>query len=350
MNYTIIKADKLKHKEYIFSVWDENYPGVLKNRFEWLYNNNPAGPASVWLLKYEKTKKYVGVAAIFPRIFAIDGKSFIGGIAGDLVVNTNHRTLGPALQIQKRIISGALREGYDFLYAFPNKSSEPVLKKVGYKKLGQKVRLVKVLKTRQHLSKLPFLKKMVYILCPLFDAILRMHIYKMMLFTKNDSMFEELKDFDNRFDHLWQKASKQFSFVGQRSSKYLRWKFLDNPGNKNRIFALIEQNKEDVKGYIVYRFIHNSIEIRDFLFLNEDSTFNKLMVGFLKHAMFLEAESVKITLLRNECVQNYFKKIGFIEREAENSIFLSVSNKELSEFPLFHKIDNWLLLQGDDDM
>ena len=350
MSYSITKADPKKNRDDIFNIWERNFPGVLETKFEWIYENNPAGPAQVWLVRHEESGEYVGVTALFPRRFVINGKSFIGGIAGDLLVNRDHRSAGPALKLQRSLLS-AIQDGtVDFVYGFPNKASEAIHKRVGYKVLGEKVRLVKVLKTAPQLSKLPSGKYLGFFLSRFFDFILRLLSVETWYIPRKSFVCEEVKDFDQRFDLLWEKTSPLFMTTGTRTAEYLRWKFINTPHGTNKIFAMFDADKKYVKGYIVYRHLERSIEIRDFSFSQDKKAVFVLMASFLKHARSLGAQSITIALLKNKKVVDHMKYFGFVERNDNQHVLICLPDEILSKYVFLKHSNNWLLLQSDDDM
>ena len=350
MSYSINKADLKKNRKDILKIWEKNYPGILEKKFKWMYENNPAGPAQVWVVKHDESGEYIGVTALFPRRFVINGKSFVGGIAGDLLVNKEHRNARPALKLQRSTLSATQDGTVDFIYGFPNKASEPIQKRVGYKVMGEKIRLVKVLKTAPQLSKLPLGKYWGFLLSPIFDLILRLLSVETWYFHRRNFVCEEIEDFDEGFDLLWEKTNSQFIVTGERRAEYLRWKFLNAPHSTNRIFAMFDADRKYVKGYIVYRYPEKSIEIRDFLFTQDKKAIFILMAGFLRYARSLGAQSISIALLKNKKIANHMKHFGFVERKDEHNILIFFSTKFLSKYPFLQDTNNWLLLQSDDDM
>ena len=351
MSYSVIKADLKSNKGDIFAVWEKNYPGVLEKKYSWIYENNPAGAAHVWLLWHEGSKEYVGVTALFPRRFKINGKTLLGGIAGDLVVNKEHRSMGPALMLHKKVLSVVQDGLVDFIYGFPNRSSEPVVKRLGYKLLGKQMRLIKILQTEPRLSRMPFGKYWCILVGPFLNSILRLLSFETWhYFKKGDCFCEAVKDFDKRFDLFWEKAQSKFTIAGERTALYLKWKFLMTPHFENKIIGLFNFEKNTLKGYIVYRHLDRGIEIRDFLTDGEAKSLPTLMAAFLSYARSTGAESVVIAMLENGEVLKQMQRFGFIQRNNEQSVALSISDSLIIKFPFIKENKHWLMLQSDDDM
>jgi len=349
MSYSLIKADINLNKNEIFRIWDRNYPGALEKKFKWIYKNNPAGKAHVWLLKHEVSGEFIGITALFPKKFAANGTTLLAGITGDLVVDKEHRSLGPAMMLQKAVISAVQDGTFDFIYGFPNKASEPVFKRAGYQILGERIRLVKILKTAPKLMRLPFGKYWGLLLSPILDAVLRLSSAETWFFLSKKFQCEDIKNIDERFDHLWEKQDFRYNILGERAKSHLKWKFFTKPDN-NRIFIIYDSDKKHIKGYIIYRQLEKTIEIRDFLFTSDKEASSALIAGFLRHARSLKADSVVIAMLRNNKFIQFMKQFGFIERKDEQKIFVLFSDKALTLHPSLKNNADWLLLQSDDDM
>lgn len=350
MSYTVIKADLNKNKNDIRAIWERNYPGALEKKFEWIYESNPAGRSHVWLVRHEDSGEYVGATSLFPREFVINGKTYIAGIAGDLIVNKEHRSLGPAMMLQKAVLSAVKDGTFNFIYGFPNNASEPVFKRVGYQLLGERARLVKILKTAPRISRLPFGRYWGFLVSPVLDLILRLLSFETWHFNDKNFICEEVEDFDERFDLLWENRNFQWDIIGERKTDYLKWKFIQAPHGKNKIMVALDASRRNVKGYIVYRLVEQSLEIRDISFAPDKKASSALMVSFLRHARESGVNSVVIALLENNKVIGRMRHFGFVERKDGQNVFLFYSKETLSAYPFLQNRDNWLLLQSDDDM
>jgi len=120
MSYSVIKADVQEDRHLILSVWERNFKDVPQERYRWFYENNPYGPASSWLVTDQKTNSVVGSTALFPRRMNLNGEKVLVGIAADFAVNQEHRSLSPALKLQKAVISGCKENKVEFIYGFSN--------------------------------------------------------------------------------------------------------------------------------------------------------------------------------------------------------------------------------------
>lgn len=350
MSYTIYQANLEKDKDTILKFWRENQPKPLDQKYKWIYENNPAGKAKVWMVKHNESGQCVGIMALFPRKFSVRGRSFQAGIAGDFLVNKKHRVLKPAIMLQRSAISAADKRDVDFIYGFPNNAAEPIIKRVGYRLLSPMTRLVKIIKTAPQLRKLGLNEYWVNLLSPLLDFLLRLISIETWYRGNRGFICEEVKDFDERFDQLWNREKSQFAIAGERTASYLRWRFIEAPHDaENKVFAIFDSQKSVLKGYIVYRYQHNSVQIRDFLFAEDKKAILVLMTSFLRHVRSLSPDSLMINLLENNNIIQKMKRFGFMKRQSDGNVYLYCTDKVWQELTLSGHPDNWLLMQSDDD-
>jgi hypothetical protein len=102
MPLTVREVDPEKERETLLALLEANLP-VLdhRRRFSWLYRDNPAGPAWSWEVLDGAAARAVGVASVFPRMMWVGGALQRCGQVGDFAVAPTHRTLGPAVALQR---------------------------------------------------------------------------------------------------------------------------------------------------------------------------------------------------------------------------------------------------------
>src|SRR3974390_952369 len=90
-------------------------------RFQWLYRDNPYGPARAWLA-FDGSGPPVGMCALFPRLAYVNGNEVLGCVLGDFCVSKQYRSLGPAVQLQRACLSAIESGQFSFGYDFPSRS------------------------------------------------------------------------------------------------------------------------------------------------------------------------------------------------------------------------------------
>jgi len=347
MSYSISQANLEKDRSEIDSLWRKNFNSSIRKRFSWIYENNPSGPATCLLLKDKK--KIVGATTLFPRRILINGKYHNAGIAGDFVMDEGHRVLGPALSLQRSAISNCDGERFNILYGFPNKKSELVLLRAGYKVLGEILSLTKPLKSYYYLKKhvdLPIITKMLAKAIDFFMEVLSKERYYK---ANKEYSVETPISFDQRFDTFWQKVSTQFPIIGERTSSYLNWRFMQTPHKRYQIFALSEEKSKDVLGYVVYSIAENKSYVDDLLCLDMGSVLDSLLSEYLLYQRKGGIDSVTIYCLGPQALVNKLKKLGFSVRGKKNKILIYAPTGSEC-LPYVFDVGMWYLFSGDNDV
>jgi hypothetical protein len=257
--------------------------------------------------------------------------------------------MGPAIVLQRSVVAALNQGPLVFLYGFPNRNAEAVLKRVGYRSLGPRTRLVRIMKTAPQLRKRRLPEFWVQLLSPILDGALKLFSPENWRAPGTGWVCREVADFDERFDRLWDEIKTRFVVAGERTSEVLRWKFLQDPDDVHHIFAVFNRSNFRLCGYIVYREQDRSVDIRDIAFVEEHSVFSILMGGFLKHIRSSAAESVVIHFLKDDALIQKMRRFGFLEGESAYSIYLYCTEQTWEELNAEKHSGSWFLMQSDED-
>ena len=262
----------------------------------------------------------------------------MGGTTGDFCIKKAYRSLGPALALQKHVLQN-LNSG-EVLLTFPNNASEKVAIRAGFRPIGNVVAYAKPLKASYVLKKLnqfSFLKN--------FSTIINI-----LLFIKNFKIIRSREVFvndsgekiDERFDKLWENSKSGFSLIGDRSSRYLLWRFFKNPYRSYKILT-VEKEKE-LLGYFVFYTEDHIAYIDDFLWKGfSDRYFADLFNNFTVFCRKSGYEAIHLNICYNPKIDALLKQNGFVKKKTGGKILFS--NPKL----LKATGDNVLITKGDDD-
>ncbi len=117
MTIFVRPVDHGSESQELLSILHANLPALPhERRFDWLYRNNPDGPAWSWFV-CEGPGRVVGTTSLFPRSMWVGDKPKMCGQVGDFAIASSHRSLGPALLLQRAtfwpVDQGALAFCYD---------------------------------------------------------------------------------------------------------------------------------------------------------------------------------------------------------------------------------------------
>ena len=104
MSYSVHRLSCEEDERQLITFWNANHRTTLEEKYRWIYEGNPAGKATVFLVKDDEDE-CVGCCAVFPRQVSVEGVSLHAGVAGDFLVHKEHRVLAPALQLARSLVS-----------------------------------------------------------------------------------------------------------------------------------------------------------------------------------------------------------------------------------------------------
>ncbi len=149
--YSIEAGDPRRDEEEIVRLCSVELPGFTRAHYCKYFLENPLGPPALVVARHA-ADGLVGVAALHPTSFVVDGNTCPAAIAGSLTVDRRHRGFGPALALQRRLLELASERGWRFLLALPNAQSAGVFTRVGYTEVGTFSRSVRLLSVRETLA------------------------------------------------------------------------------------------------------------------------------------------------------------------------------------------------------
>lgn len=308
MAYSICEPQCNAGRDAILELWRRNLPESTEARYQWLYND---GPATAWLLASDEGD-IVGGTGLMARTIHLRGRTLRAAQAIDLNVDRRHRTIGPALKLQRTVTATVDDGRFDLVYAFPNPDSELVQRRVGYKALGIFGRWAKPLRCGEDMKgwfRYPVLGKAA---STVLDLGLRLRWPEALRRRPAPLRVEVTDRFDARFDALWEEAAGQFGVIGQRTSGYLEWRFRRSPAARHRVFCLCGPDRR-LLAYLVYCRREGNVFISDFLFRREEE-FNILLADFIRLARREKAVALITVYLGSEAVTRTLARFGFLKR------------------------------------
>lgn len=345
--YIIEKADLCRQKDEILALLQRNLEGISDERFTWNYLK---APAVCWVARDSSTGELVGTCAIFLRDATVNGRPAKAGIAGDFAVDKKHRTFGPALMMQKALLASLKDERIDFTYSIPNKLSEPLLVRLGYREIGKYHRYVKLLRAEYRENKNILPSPLKGIASGITDLALKT-ISREFRYRRSGSVEVETPEFfDKRFDELSGAAGKKFDIVGARDSKFLHWRYKESAYRDYRVFA-ITRDKGALTGYIVYYIDENVAYVADMLCdLDLKDGLNTLLSEFCLRMRKDSVGSVSIRYLGAGSVEAKLKEMNFFEDKRNKTRVYVFCPPSQAESGLIFNSENWYILEGDNDI
>lgn len=305
-------------RDELLGLWSENLPMTdAAARFEWLYGGQP-GRARSWVLR-TGDGSLVGVAALADRSFHLRGLAAAGAQAIDFVIDRQHRSLGPAMELQ-RTVTGSLRGPEARIgYALPNRKSEPVLIRSGYRRIGAMHRWSRVLRFDRFVPaglRSGRLRQLAAGTIAVADRALAPDRW----WRRPGWRVATRAGFDRRFDDLSQAAARQFGMVGERSADYLTWRFRRHPATSYEL-ATLEDRAGLLLGYIVYYVEGDVLRVADTLAIDLRA-WRVLTAALLRRARRMPVTAATIVYFGSPAFEGMLRSFGFRQRASDTSVLV----------------------------
>jgi GNAT superfamily N-acetyltransferase len=265
----VIKELNLKDKEKIYPLYAEAFGEkkleIWKKRWNWEFINSPRtdiSPSRMWIAQ-NSTGRILGFIASFPMLLKVGNREILTSSSGDLLVSKEGRGKGIAQLLVKKYIESAdilATDGFGY---------QPITGHI-YRKLGFKpveiepvnvrpIELTDILRFLITSGRSPniYLNRVLtgILLGASQVANLSLSILNRILIPPKteDISICEAKNVGPEFDSLWNEISYAFPVCCVRDSKFVKWRFIEDPVNRHTLILAWEQNRK-LLGYLAFCF------------------------------------------------------------------------------------------------
>jgi len=350
MTISIIESDVEADIDTFRSLLNRNREKSVDNdRFKWLYLNNPHGKAKVWCAVDEDSGRTIAFTCALPRLMKINGSDLLCWNCGDFSVDKKFRTLGVALKLRRAAKNDVDQGVVNSLYAHPNNKMKVIHERVGHFCIGKMERYVKLIRVNTLIQKKIGGRRLTEFFSFFFNTALSS--FDFFMFKKDKQYQTEWisdKKFDQSYDDLFEKVSPNYQIIGDRSSKYLNWRYYSNPLYTTEIVVISKNN--ELLGYIIF-YIENDIAVLKDILVMPDKRLLGSMVGFwIKELRKKKISRISAILMDKNPMIDFFKKYGFYIRPEEESSVYGYANKNNECHSQWIDGNNWYMTVGDRDV
>jgi hypothetical protein len=286
----------------------------------------------------------VGTAGVGLRRLRVGGPTVVAGLASDFAVDPEHRSLGPAMMLQRAVLE-TLDDGVDVIYGLPNAKALPVFKRLGYSADAALTRYVKVLAVERYLTGVPGPRVGRKIIAGVVDPVLRVGSPETWRPRRGRTLVE-LATFDERFDELWARTADAFGVACERTASFLRWRYDACPLLSYTTLGLIERGGERLAAYAVCTLgSDQQVTVIDFWYGSDASVRDDLLAAVLSWSRAAGAASVACEVAGAGQVAEGLVRFGFRHRGAGSAIVISPT-RDGTPAP---QLSAWPFLRADED-
>lgn len=342
----IRQVDPAAERERILAVLSANLPAAAgRARFDWLYLNNPDGPALVWLAENENGQA-VGTSAAHPRRMRVAGETVRALVLGDFAFDAAQRSIGPALHLLRATLAPVRDGTYPFSFDFPSRALNAVYRRMGAAALGDNQRWMHPVAVQRLLRARLGDTPLADVLGVLGDTILRGR--RSLRGTSVDLQVEPLAcECSEEFAALDAGISADRVAASVRDAAYLNWHYLQNPIWKHAIFTARAGGR--LAGYTVLRRANpRVVSVVDLQGQNEDIC-AALLSAALDHSRAQDAAALHVEVLAHSPAARLVETLGFFRRETSVGPVLFLS-PDCPHATKLQSATSWWLMGGDRDV
>ena len=328
-----------------------------KKHWKWKYKKNNAGFYPNWIkLAKSKNDDFIGghYTAI-PVLLKANKKIVLSAQSVDTLTHKTLRRQGVFTKLAGLCYDELISDNTDIIYGYPNDNSYPgFVKKLKWKHIFTVYELGYIL----DVSKLVNFK---------FKGGIKNFISKIVLNTifksrqlinqiSNDKSFTFDEISINNIDTLIvdEIISENHNYYLDRSMDYLKWRYLDNPTDKEIYVSRITIENKIVGYYIIKYKIYphrNNIKIAHVMELILNTGIKNIYSSVLKNIIQISRKKKAAIIYTYSHDKQFdyrqYKRFGFIKLDNKNFIVRVFKNEE--KYEGIFEASKWFISQGDSD-
>jgi len=348
MPVKVVDADIEKDLDLFVAILNRNRRiKVGRNRFEWLYLNNPQGKARAWFVQDETTGDTVAFTSVLPRLIKVEGRDLVCWNCCDFSVDRRYRALGVALKLRRKAKECVDNGEIPALFAHPNDRMKVIHEKVGHYRIGQMERFAKILRANQQVEKIVKNKFLARLLTPGANLFLRVTDKAFKINKRYDVRWIENEDYGEEYDRLFRAVSNWHRIIGDRGASYLNWRYGQNPlYSTDRI---VIRDNGNLVGYIIF-YVKNGVAVfKDILCIPDENILNTLLGQWVKMLRERRTYSISAIFMDKNPMVRSLQYVGFRRRPEVSSVYAYAQGNDAIQ-PVWLNGTNWYMTVGDRDV
>ncbi|QDU36075.1 Acetyltransferase (GNAT) family protein [Maioricimonas rarisocia] len=330
----------------VYALNETRRHSIHRARLDWLYRDNPDGPATIWVAYEGGTRNIAGMAAVLPRRLLVDRTEVRCWNCSDLSVLEAYRRRGIASALRKQARRAIENGRADLLYGHPNDRAANAHARAGHWSVGTMRRLAKVTCSQPIFEeRLPrFAARPAAWVA---DVLLRIADRRIVPSDSYRMLHQSEAHFDERFDQLFAGQSHHYPVVGVRDAAYLNWRYGTNPLYRSQ--TVLAYRDDELAGFLIYTIRDGTAHIKDIFPGHDAHLAGSLLSEMVQEARRTGLRSLSFTALEQNPVLAECRRLGFRPRLETSRMFAFVpDDSPLREVVLDE--DAWYVTVGDRDV
>ena len=249
MALSVRPVDLTSDSAEMLALLQANLPALPHSRrFQWLYRDNPDGSAWSWFALEKAGGAAVGISSVFPRSMWVGSRKVMCGQVGDFAISASHRSLGPAILLQRATFQPVDERMLAFCYDCPpHAAGMATFRRLGLEPNCAVARYVLPLRVDSHL------KKRLGFAPPLFTALLNtlLHLFRRSNVKAEGFVISEHNaPFGDEFSLLDASVSSTDVIRGCRSAAHLNWRYREDPLQDYQVLTV--RRKGELIAFLIF--------------------------------------------------------------------------------------------------
>jgi len=311
-------------------------------RFDWLYRGGPWGPATAWVVVGREEREIVGVCSAFPRRVYQQDEEALGWVLGDFCISERHRSVGPALRLQRACLRAVDGGAAAFCYDFPSTRMAGVYRRLGVESADRVVRLARPLRVDRKLG--AFLRVPIagHALASIANHLLELNDWRRRP-AKSIDVSRHDGTYGAEFSTLARQIGGRYGVTVQRTAEYLNWRYLTNPIERHEVVTARVHGT--LRGWAAFTDDGENGTLVDIFGAFEPELVGALVSAIVHTLRRRGVVTVSVPLSTSHPVAGVLRGLGFQDRERHPLVIYPVPQ---SGFTTGSAV-SWCLMDGDRD-
>jgi GNAT superfamily N-acetyltransferase len=332
-----LSADRAELVDLLFK-----YSTVRSNtqRYQWFYEGNPDGRAEVLLARESRTGAIIGSGAVIPRKLYAGGVLSPAAVMADFWIHPEHRSLGPAVRLQRACMERAAAMGGAF-FDLPQGNMSAVYKRLGVLGGSQLASFSKPLRAWPFVETIVRPKALARALSVLGDCLLAAADRGRLGWGKGCVVERHNGELGPEFSQLTSRAAEQPWISVARSADYLDWRYRRHYYLQYGIFTA-RDSRGQLLGYAVTVSSGVYAEVVDLFPVDRPRLVLELLCGMSRLLREQGDAALAISCLPTEALAGSLRNAGLRDRQRRPLVVHEFAGARHGGAP-------WLLTYGDID-
>jgi hypothetical protein len=325
MTVAVRRADLESDRRELINLLQTNLPQLPHEQFfDWLYNNNPEGPALTWIAMEASSGRFIGMAAAFPRQTYDLGGEVRCYVLGDFCIVPEYRSLGLALTLQRTCLAGLSEQGARFALDFPSDGMLAVYRRLRIQPDKTMIRYAKLLRADRKIGERVAIDAVADGLTVIANGILRLRDGRKRRRT-TWTIAKEDGPCGEEFTQTALEWSVTTRSCAARTADFLNWRYHQHP--LWRYEMLTARGEGKLHGYLIQHPYREDYFI-DELMGEDDAVRRDLLLQCIAIARGRQVQMLCAPWLSSHFLPELLRECGFRPRESRPVVLLSWPSDE----------------------